>query len=52
MLLLKDAISYYEKIYLEEGGRVPTMQEIKAFELCEKTLHKLIRRMRAKRRKF
>lgn len=51
MLLLKDAIKFYEKTYLSEGGKVPTLAEIKAFEACEKALHKLIRRMRAKRRR-
>ena len=51
MLLLKDAIAYYEKTYLSEDGIVPTMKEIKAFQKCEKDLQRLIRKMRVKRRK-
>lgn len=54
MLLLKDAINFYEKVYFEtkEGQleTVPTLEEIHSFELCEKRLHRLIRRMRRKRR--
>jgi hypothetical protein len=56
MLLLKDAIAYYEKVYFktkeEELEVVPTLEEIHSFELCEKQLHRLIRRMRRKRRLF
>lgn len=51
MLLLKDAIKFYENAYLSENGKVPTMQEILAFKKCEKDLQKLIRKMRVKRRK-
>lgn len=56
MILLKDAVEFYEKVYFktEEGELevVPTLEEIRSFELCEKQLHRLIRRMRRKRRLF
>lgn len=53
MFLLNDSIEFYEKVYFgTKGGQpviVPTLDEIHSFELCEKRLHRLIRRMRRKR---
>ena len=51
MLLLNDAIKFYEEVYLSENGKIPTMQEVLAFKKCEKDLQRLIRKMRLKRRK-
>lgn len=51
MLLLEDAIKFYNNVYFSENGKIPTMQEILAFKKCEKDLQRLIRKMRVKRRK-
>lgn len=51
MLLLEDAIKFYNNVYFSGNGIVPTKQEIFAFKKCEKDLQRLIRKMRAKRRK-
>lgn len=54
MLLLKDAIQFYDKFYFENeknNKNIPTMDDILAFKKCEKDLQKLIRKMRVKRRK-
>lgn len=54
MLLLKDAIQFYDKYYFENeenNKNIPTMDDILAFKKCEKDLQRLIRKMRVKRRK-
>lgn len=54
MLLLKEAIEFYDKFYFENeknNKNIPTMNDILALKKCEKDLQRLIRKMRVKRRK-